>query len=375
MSKRYGMIYLKSTNVHLVKDMGMIPFKLYEKYGYDSSLITFKNGEYTFQNDVVKGLKLEFVKNRFNSYALDGSIYLLKNSKNYDILQMFHVTLSSFCYAYIYKFLNKEGKLYLKLDCSHLLPERISNLNKIGKVFLKKFFNKFDLITVEQEKIYKDLINQLPYLKDKLKILPNGVDFKLLDSLNISYDYSVKENIILSTARIGAEEKNTMMLLEAFKNIPVEIRKGWKLRLVGPIEDGFLDLYKKFLNENSGVEDSIELVGNVDDREALFNEYKKAKIFSLTSDFESFGISFIEAAALGDIIVSTDVGIAYEIVNKSGGILVKPGDEKALTEGLINYMTCRNLKEISHKTYSEAVNKFDWDNIIDRLNEHLKSIL
>ena len=201
------------------------------------------------------------------------------------------------------------------------------------------------------------------------------MDFKLLDSLNISYDYSAKENIILSTARIGAEEKNTMMLLEAFKNIPVEIRKGWKLRLVGPIEDGFLDLYKKFLNENSGLEDSIELVGNVDDREALFNEYKKAKIFSLTSDFESFGISFIEAAALGDIIVSTDVGIAYEIVNKSGGILVKPGDEKALTEGLINYMTCRDLKEISHKTYSEAVNKFDWDNIIDRLNEHLKSIL
>ncbi len=254
------------------------------------------------------------------------------------------------------------------------------------------------------------------------------MDFKLLDSLNIRYDYSAKENIILSTARIGAEEKNTMMLLEAFKNIPLEIRKGWKLRLVGPIEDGFLEVYEKFLNENSGLEDSIELIGNVDDRSALFNEYKKAKIFSLTSDFESFGISFIEAAALGDIIVSTensgledsielignvddrsalfneykkakifsltsdfesfgisfieaaalgdiivstDVGIAYEIVNKSGGILVKPGDEKDLTEGLINYMTCGDLKKTSDKTYSEAVNKFDWDNIIDRLNKYL----
>ena len=282
MKKRYGMIYLKSTNVHLVKDMGMIPFKLYEKYGYESSLITFKNGEYTFQNDVVKGLKLEFVKNRFNSYTLDGSIYLLKNSKNYDILQMFHVTLSSFCYAYIYKFLNKEGKLYLKLDCSHLLPERINGLGKIGKLFLRKFFEKFDLITVEQEKIYNDLISKLPYLSNKLHILPNGVDFKMLDSLDINYDYSVKEKVILTTARIGAEEKNIMMLLNAFKNIPIEIRKDWRLRLVGPIEDGFLEVYRNFIDGNLDLENYIDLVGNIDDREILFNEYRKAKIFSLT---------------------------------------------------------------------------------------------
>ena len=374
MKKRYGMIYLKSTNVHLVKDMGMIPFKLYEKYGYESSLITFKNGEYTFQNDIVNGLKLEFVKNRFNSYAIDGSIYLLRNSKKYDILQMFHVTLSSFCYAYIYKFLNKNGKLYLKLDCSHLLPERISRLNKIGQILLNKFFDKFDLITVEQEKIYEDLINKIPYLEKKLKVLPNGVDFNLLDSLGINYDYSIKENVILSTARIGAEEKNTMMLLEAFKNIPSEIRRGWKLRLVGPIEDGFEKVYKKFINENLELESSIDIVGNIDDRKELFNEYRKAKIFSLTSDFESFGISFIEAAALGDIIISTDVGIAYEIVNRNNGVLVDSKDTEALTRAFIKYMTINSLEVESKITHNITINKFNWDKIIEKLNSFLIEI-
>lgn len=374
MSKRYGMIHLKSTNVHLVKDMGMIPFKLYENYGYDSTLITFKKGEFTFQNDVVKGLKLDFVKNRFNSYAIDGSLYLLKNSKKYDILQMFHVTLSSFCYAYIYKFLNRKGKLYLKLDCSHLLPERISGLNGIGKFFLKKFFYKFDLITIEQKKIYDDLIDKLPYLNGKLKLLSNGVDFKLLNKIDINYDYKEKENIILNVARIGAEEKNTFMLLDAFKNIPENVKKGWKLRLVGPIEDGFLEEYEKFIEENPSLKDYIEIVGNIDDRKKLFEEYKKAKIFSLTSDFESFGIAFIEAAALGNVIVSTDVGIAYEIVRNNNGVLVKSGDVQGLTEGFVKYMTLDSLEEASSESNKIIKEKYNWDIIIETLHGYLEDL-
>lgn len=374
MKKKYGMIYLKSTNVHLVKDMGMIPFKLYKNYGYDSTLITFKNGDFTYQNNVVKGLKLEFVKNRFNSYTLDGSLYLLKNSNKYDILQMFHVTLSSVVYSNIYKLLNRKGKLYLKLDCSYKLPERIRGLNKFKMMFLNSFFKKFDIISVEEEQLYDELIGLVPALKKKLFILPNGVDFSFLESMNLKYDYSKKENIILNIARVGAEEKNTSMLLNAFKNIDSELRSKWKLRLVGPIEEGFMDYYNKFISENSELKDQIELVGNIDDRKKLYEEYEKAKIFTLTSNFESFGIAFIEAGAFGDVIVSTNVGIAYEIVKDNNGALVNIGDEEALTKELSNHMQCSDLEEKSNKTYNIIREKFNWDKIIENLNDKFDSI-
>lgn len=374
MNKRYGMIYLKSTNVHLVKDMGMIPYKLHKNFGYSSTLITFKNGDYTYQNNIVKGLKLEFVKNRFNSYAIDGSLYLLKNSRKYDVLQMFHVTLSSVCYSIIYKCLNRHGKLYLKLDCSEKLVERIKKLSKFKKKLLSMFFRKYNLISVEQKKLYNDLIKLIPSLKENLMVLPNGVDFNLLSKLNISYDYKYKENIILNIARVGAEEKNTMMLLNAFKNIPEDISVKWKLRLVGPIEDGFKKVFDKFLEDNERLKKRIDLVGNIDDREGLFNEYKSSKIFSLTSEFESFGIAFIEAAAFGNIIISTDVGIAHEIVKGNNGALVKVNDEKALEIALTEFMKKESLQKESIEMYNITKENFDWDIIIEKLQKQLENL-
>lgn len=374
MNKRYGMIYLKSINVHLVKDMGMIPYKLHKNFGYSSTLITFKNGDYTYQNNIVKGLKLEFVKNRFNSYAIDGSLYLLKNSRKYDVLQMFHVTLSSVCYSIIYKCLNRHGKLYLKLDCSEKLVERIKKLSKFKKKLLSMFFRKYNLISVEQKKLYNDLIKLIPSLKENLMVLPNGVDFNLLSKLNISYDYKYKENIILNIARVGAEEKNTMMLLNAFKNIPEDISVKWKLRLVGPIEDGFKKVFDKFLEDNERLKKRIDLVGNIDDREGLFNEYKSSKIFSLTSEFESFGIAFIEAAAFGNIIISTDVGIAHEIVKGNNGALVKVNDEKALEIALTEFMKKESLQKESIEMYNITKENFDWDIIIEKLQKQLENL-
>ncbi|PRR82914.1 glycosyltransferase family 4 protein [Clostridium vincentii] len=374
MVKNYGMIYLKSTNVHLVKDMGMIPFKLNKNHNYNSTLITFKNGEFTYQNDVVKGLKLDFVKRIFNSYTIDGSLYLLKNSKKYDVLQMFHVTLSSFCYAFIYKLVNPKGKLYLKLDCSYKLPEKINKLNKLSKCILNKFFNKYELITVEQEKLYSELIELVPSLKGKLKILPNGIDFDYFEKMNLKYNYEQKENIILNVARIGVEEKNTYMLIEAFKNVNEDVRKGWELRLVGPVEEEFKKSYKEFCNKNPELCKSIKIVGNIDDRIELYKEYEKAKIFSLTSIFESFGIVFIEAAAFGDVIVSTDVGIAYEIVKEGNGALVKSGDTYSLTKNLERFMTRNSLHDISYDSYKIIRDKYDWDKIVEFLYNEIEKI-
>lgn len=374
MAKNYGMIYLKSTNVHLVKDMGMIPFKLHKNHGYNSTLITFKNGDFTYQNDVVKGLKLDFVKRVFNSYVIDGSLYLLKNSKKYDVLQMFHVTLSSFCYAFIYKLLNPKGKLYLKLDCSHKLPERISKLNIAGRFILNKFLKKYDLITVEQEKLYSELKVLLPNIKGKLKILSNGVDFEYFEKMNLKFNYEKKENIILNVARIGVEEKNTYMLLEAFKNVNKDIRKHWKLRLVGPVEESFTKKYGAFCNNNPELCKSIEIVGNIEDRKELYEEYEKAKIFSLTSIFESFGIVFIEAAAFGDIIVSTDVGIAYELIRQGNGSLVKTGDTEALTKELEGFMKRESLYDVSDISQKIVRDKYDWNKIVESLYDEIERI-
>lgn len=371
---RYSMQYLKTANVNLIKDMGMIPYKLYERYGYHSTVVTYKNGEYPYIENEVKGLKIDFVKRRFKNFSIDGALYLKSNAKNIDVLHIFHVTMSSVIYAYTYKYYNPKGKIYLKLDCSHKLVERILKLNRITYDLLNKFLNKIDIISVEQQNIFLKLKELLPNQQHKMINLPNGIDYDYLNSINIKYDYSVKENIILNVARIGAEEKNTKMLLEAFASIDEEIREDWKLILIGPIEEEFKSYIDNFFYENPELEEKVIFKGNIEQRKELYEYYLKAKIFSLTSDFESFGIAFVEAAALGDIIIATDVGIAKEIVIKDNGRLVPPKDKEALKGALEEYIKREDFKELSKFTYELCKDRFDWNKLIDYLYENISSI-
>lgn len=363
----YYMQYLKTSNVNLVKDMGMIPYKLYKKYNYKSTIVTFENGDYPYLKREVEGLKIEFVKNRFNSSSIDGGLHLLSNGSKIDILQIFHVTMSSLIYSIVYKMKNKHGKIYLKLDSSHKLVERIDGLGNFGLKLLKYFFSKIDYISIEQKVLYEQLLKRLPYIKNKLFILPNGVDFQYLSEVGLNYKYDEKKNIILSVARIGTEEKNTLMLMEAFAKIENIENSNWQLHLVGGIEKDFLKTIDEFFCKYPQLKEKVIFFGNIEDRYELYIKYREAKIFSLTSEFESFGIAFIEAAAFGDVIVSTDVGIAKELIENNNGALVKSGDTEALSKKLEEYINKESLEKESLETYNYCRENFDWDKIVDKL--------
>jgi L-malate glycosyltransferase len=368
------MQYLKTHNVNLVKDMGMIPYKLHELYNYDSTVVTYKNDEYNYLNEEVKGLKIDFVRKLFFSYSIDGAVYLISKAKYIDVLQIFHITLSSVIYTLTYKLINKSGKVYLKLDCSHKLIERIAGLISWKYKFLNYFLNKVNLISVEQEELYYKIRKLLPLQENKIVNITNGVDFDYINKYKITYDYSSKENIILNVARIGAEEKNTLMLLEAFANIEGIEKTDWKLKLIGPIENNFIGTIEKYFARFPHLREKVIFTGEIKSRVELYNEYKKSKIFSLTSDFESFGIAFIEAAAFGNVIVSTDVGIARELVAEKNGKLVLPGDVNSLSEALKEFINNESLKELSEVTYNLCRSKYDWNKIIEKLHMEIMNL-
>ncbi|MCB2289032.1 glycosyltransferase family 4 protein [Clostridium sp. CS001] len=372
---RYFMQYLKTANVNLVKDMGMIPYLLYKKYGYDSTVVTYKNGEYSYLQKDLMGLKIDFVKKIFNNYSLDGALHLLKYGQSMDIIQIFHVTLSSVAYVYSYKFKNKMGKVYLKLDCSHKLVERITELSKIQLYFLERFLNKVDLISIEQEELYYRLKKILKKHENKIINIPNGIDFQMLTRKGLTYDFSKKENVILNVARIGTEEKDTPMLLEAFANISNIENLDWKLKLIGTIEEDFNTYIQQYFKKYPKLINKVIFLGEITDRIQIFHEYAKAKIFSLTSRFESFGIAFIEAAAMGDVIVSTDVGIAKELVCDDNGELVNIGDVASLTKAFEKYISEIDFQKHADKTYNVCKQRFDWDIIIQSLNDSITKIV
>lgn len=354
--------------------MGMIPYKLHKLFNYESKIACYNLDNYTYLQREVAGLKIDFIEKKYNNYSLDGLRYLKREAPNIDILQIFHITMYSLVYAYGYKYFNPKGKIYLKLDCSHKLVDRILSLNKLEYRLLNSYLDEVDLISIEQKELFNKLKEILPKQKNKMISIPNGVDYKYLQEKNINYNYNLKENIVLNVARVGAEEKNTEMLLEAFKNIENIENLGWKLVIAGPIEKGFHEYIKKYFIKNPKMKKIIEFTGDIKDRAELFKLYQKSKIFTLTSRFESFGIAFIEAAALGNIIVSTEVGISRELVKEQNGALVKVEDKEQLAIKLEFFMKSNNLERYSKETYNLCKENYDWDKIIFHLNENLISL-
>lgn len=369
---RYEVLYPETENIHLIKDVGMIPFKLNQLYGYKAKVATYNRGPYPYLQEEVSGLELEFIHKKFNNSILDGINYLSQNAKNIDVLQLFHITLRSVIYSFTYKFFNRKGRIFLKLDCTERLIDIIRSMSFFKRSFLMIFLNKVTLIGVEQRKIMQQLGELLPNLKKKMVWVPNGIDYRQFDSSE-KIPFEEKENTILTVGRLGSPEKNTKMLVEAFGSIPLEKRKGWNLVLVGPVEGELQQFLQSYLSKNPDLKRQIQIKGAVYDRKILWEEYRKAKIFSLSSNYESFGIALLEGASCGDVIVSTDVGIAGEIVEGGIGKIVAVSDCSLLARALQEMMADDKLKNYSEETVKRCIRDYNWDNIIERLHRNLNA--
>jgi glycosyltransferase involved in cell wall biosynthesis len=90
--------------------------------------------------------------------------------------------------------------------------------------------------------------------------------------------------------------------------------------------------------------------------------YCSSDMFILTSLYENFPLTVLEAMSSGLGVISTDVGGVPELINPENGILIPKGDVSAITENIINLVENdqlrNNLGTNARKTIEK---KFTWD--------------
>ncbi|MCL2014797.1 MAG: glycosyltransferase, partial [Defluviitaleaceae bacterium] len=145
-----------------------------------------------------------------------------------------------------------------------------------------------------------------------------------------------KKNILLTVGRIGAEQKNNEELVLAFCNIADKI-SDWELRLVGSVDERIKPFMAKIFSERPHLRERIILVGLLHDKQELYKEYDRAKIFALTSIFEG-GTPNVYAEALfhGCKFITSDIDSADDMTCFGHlGIKYKLGDLAALQAAIL----------------------------------------
>jgi glycosyltransferase involved in cell wall biosynthesis len=105
----------------------------------------------------------------------------------------------------------------------------------------------------------------------------------------------------------------------------------------------------------------------------MANWYALCDVFALPSRSDSFGIVQVEAMLSGTPVVATDIPGGRVPVRKTGmGLLVRPQDERALADGLVEVLKNRSPYVKSRAT---ILSVFDLERTLDEYEQLLQSLI
>lgn len=232
----------------------------------------------------------------------------------------------------------------------HQNPTWLNNKKNIKSLIYKYFSNKFFKIVCVSESVKSQMIN-LGISEDKIEVLKNQIDIKLLKKPLISM--SEKKYDLIFVGR-NSNEKNPIGFVDICKQIR---SKGLNIKAL-MIGTGELDSeVKKYINDLKLTQE-ITFLGFKEDP---YQYMLLSKIFCVTSTYEGFGLAAAEAQALGVPLVSTNVGGINEFANSKSSVIA-PIEEHA--DIIIKLLRDENLlEEMSTNARSALVDYTSLNNL------------
>ena len=244
----------------------------------------------------------------------------------------------------------------------------------LGK--LKKYYNSVmtdgDLVIANSNFIAEHLITRYNLSKNKIRVIPRGVDLDKFTSENVSSTRDVelkglwklnKDSIIVTLPGRLSRWKGQSLLIEAFsilKDRDDKNNNNLVCLLLG--SDQGRSSYRMELEkliESKNLKDVIKIHGHCDDMAAAYSITDI--VISASTRPEAFGRVVSEAQAMGCHIVAADHGGgAEQIINGKTGWLFKPNDAEALATSISNIlsMTESDRFEISQKAITHVRMKY-----------------
>lgn len=213
--------------------------------------------------------------------------------------------------------------------------------------------------------------------REKLAVIPPGYDDLRFFPVSAASREAMRRQrgfdrpTILALGRIAAN-KGYDLLIEAMATVVSRCNDAQLLLAIGgtsPSADESEYVDQLCCQARSlGIADHVRFAGYVPDDE-LANLYRAADIFALSSRYEPFGMTAVEAMACGTpTVVTTEGGLCEELVWGRDALSADPRDPEALGHTLLQILQNRRLQRQLSRHGAEQVRKwYTWTAIASRV--------
>lgn len=242
--------------------------------------------------------------------------------------------------------------------------------NFINKSVLKFNLKKADAICATSFTI-KDYLK--PVTDKPVNVIPFGINPDVFKPKEVEGPFATNDFVY---GLIKSFEKiyNIDVLIKCFARLKSKHSAlSIKLLLVG--EGSESDNLKQIVRDLN-LENDVVFTGRVPFSE-ISTYYNMLDVLVNISEYESFGVSVIEAMACEKPVIVTNTGGLKEIVENSNfGSLIELGDEMQLIHEMEKYLLDENLtKRIGKQAREKVMAKYNWnDNILQMIDVYKQLI-
>ena len=263
------------------------------------------------------------------------------------------------------EFSAKSLKNIIKSLLSPIYNSLIIRLTKRGYRWAYQYSDKILVLS----EAYKDIFREFSGIKDKKKLLamPNPLSFseKYEDE-----DWENKKHTALVVGRLSEYEKKISVILtiwgEYEKNCP---NSDWKLVIVG---EGISQNDYMKQAENLGLKRCY-----FEGHQNPIDYYRQSKLFLMTSAFEGFPMTLVEAQQCGcvPIVMNSFLSLPEIITNAHNGIIVDSGDKERFLDAMLSLMNDSERLKCLARNAIEDCQRFSQKTVCEQWKELIEGLV
>jgi glycosyltransferase involved in cell wall biosynthesis len=345
------------------------------------------------QKEVIEGVEIHRIK-RFYRLNVLRKIRELNCVSPIDLIYVEAVTMRNLPFLFLRNIICNKP-LVLRLPYSRLaeytvnklypdlglpLSYRIKRLAILFKDTFKELISceNADMIITPSIASAKDIARVFSFTKDKLVVVPNGVDvsiFKKNKDTEIKTKFSLEDrHIILYVGNLGPR-KGLPYLIKAISNI-INYFEDFLVLIIGGHVKSFEGKFLRKLIQRSKLENHFKMIGKIS-HTVLPYYYSIADIFAFPSLYDALPKVLLEAMACGLPVVAFRGSSIPEVVsNLNEGITVTTKNSDAFGSALLYLLkNPNNAREMGLKGIKRVNKEFRWELVSKRMLEYFEKLI